>query len=215
MVHDDGPTGVDAAVERSSVVESTSNPQQQQTPPSLQHSDGSDDSQTWRNLSPFSEDCLITLSSLALSQVTELLQQYRDYLTIQLAVPITLDIHGLAECIFERTLGFPGLVGLCCSEIESKGIKSVYDWFKWCGIDLVRRVQQQRNYSVLIGTGGLLAACKQNKRLRQVMEELLLEDSCILQRSERRSIVERLLSEGIAHMVKSGSEHIEVSTSIN
>ncbi len=122
-----------------------------------------------------------------------------------------MDEFGLAECIFERTEGFPGLVGLCCSEVDSKNILSVEDWLRWCGVNLVTRVQQQRNFSVLSGTTGLLAMAMRNERLRQVMQMLLLRGSCILERAERRTIAESLLSEGIARISSKVSDKIEVS----
>ena len=120
-------------------------------------------------------------------------------------------MSGLAECNFERTEGFPGLVGLCCSEVDSKNILSVKDWVRWCGVNLVTRVQQQRNFSVLSDTIGLLAMSKRNERLRQVMQMLLLQGSCMLERAERQTVAESLLSEGIAHISSKPADKIEVS----
>jgi len=175
---------------------------------SLQHSDGSDDTRKWGNLSPFSKDRLITLQPMTQDQIVELLQQY----TVQKRKSdsgFNLDESGLAECMFERTQGFPGLVGLCCSEVDSNNILSVEDWLGRCGVNLVMRIQQQRNYSVLSDTTGLLAM--RNGRLRQVMQMLLLRGSSILERAERRTIAEGLLSEGIARISSKISDKIEVS----
>jgi hypothetical protein len=177
---------------------------------SLQHSDGSDDSRKWGNLSPFSEDHLISLQPMTQTQIADLLQQYTVHRR-ESDFGFNLDAFGLAECIFERTEGFPGLVGLCCSEVDSKNILSVEDWLRWCGVNLVTRVQQQRNFSVLSDTTGLLAMAMRNERLRQVMQMLLLQGSCMLERAERRTIAESLLSEGIARISSKISDKIEVS----
>lgn len=178
--------------------------------PSLQHSNVSDDSRKWGNLSPFSEDHLVTLQPLTEAQIAQLLQQYTDHRRNNDS-GFNLDVTGLAECIFERTEGFPGLVGVCCSEIDSKKILSVEDWVKWGGVNLVLRVKQQRNFSVLSDTIGSLAMHRRNERLRQVMQALLLQGSCMLQRAERRSIVEMLLSEGVASISSKTPGKTEVS----
>ena len=176
---------------------------------SLQHSDGSDDSKKWGNLSPFSEDFLISLQPMTQDQIAYLLQQYTEHRR-ESDLGFNLDVCGLAECIFERTEGFPGLVGLCCSEVDSKTILTVEDWVRWCGVNLVTRVQQQRNFSVLSATTGLLAMSTRNQRLRQVMQMLLLQGSCMLERAERRTVAESLLSEGVARISSKTPDKIEV-----
>ncbi len=122
---------------------------------SLQHSDGSDDSRKWGNLSPFSEDHLISLQPMTQPQIAGLLQQYTVHRR-ESDFGFNLDVFGLAECIFERTEGFPGLIGLCCSEVDSN-ILSVEDWLRWCGVNLVTRVQQRRNLQRSV----ILLACLQ------------------------------------------------------
>ena len=177
---------------------------------SLQHSDGSADSRKWGILSPFSEDYLSSLEPITQDQIAYLLQQYTEHRR-KSDLGFNLDVLELAECIFERTEGFPGLVGLCCSEVDSKNIISAEDWVRWCGVNLVTRVQQQRNYSVLSDTIGLLAMSTRNERLRQVMQMLLLQGSCMLERAEQQTVAERLLSEGIARISSKTSDKIEVS----
>lgn len=166
---------------------------------SVQHSDAGDDSRKWGKLSPFSEDYLVSVQPMTQNQIASLLQQYTEHRR-ETDLGFNLDVCGLAECVFERTEGFPGLGGLCCSEVDSKNILSVEDWVRWCGVNLVRRVQQQRNFSVLVDTIGSLAMSKRNGRLRQVMQMLLLQGSCMLERAERRTVAEGLLSEGIARI---------------
>ncbi|DBA73351.1 TPA: hypothetical protein ACH3X1_011397 [Trebouxia sp. C0004] len=106
---------------------------------SVQHSDGSDDSRKWGNLSPFSEDHLISLQPMTQTQIAGILKQFTTH-RCKSDFGFNLDVFGLAECIFERTEGF---FGLCCSEVDSKDILSVEDWLRWCGVNLVTRVQQQ------------------------------------------------------------------------
>lgn len=142
-------------------------------------------------------------------QIAYLLQQYTEHRR-ESDLGFNLDVCGLAECIFERTEGFPGLVGLCCSEVDSKTILSVEDWVRWCGVNLVTRVQQQRNFSVLSATTGLLAMSTRNQRLRQVMQMLLLQGSCMLERAERRTVAESLLSEGVARISSKTPDKIKV-----
>lgn len=144
------------------------------------------------------------------TQIANLLQQYAEHRR-KSDLGFNLDVFGLAECIFERTEGFPGLVGLCCAEVDSKNILSVKDWVGWCGVNLVTRVQQQRNYSVLSNRIGLLAMSARNQRLRQVMQMLLLQGSCMLEWAEQRTVAELLLSEGIARISSKISNKIEVS----
>ncbi|DBA73384.1 TPA: hypothetical protein ACH3X1_011428 [Trebouxia sp. C0004] len=125
----------------------------------------------WGSLSPFSEDHLIFLQPMTQTQIAGLLQQYTAH-RFQSDFGFNMDVFGLAECIFESTEGFHGLVGpgLCCSEVDSKNILSVEDWLRWCGVNLVTRVQQQCNFAVLSDTTGLLAMAIRNERLRQVMQ---------------------------------------------
>ncbi len=175
----------------------------------MQHSGGSDGSREWGNLSPCSKDRLFTLQPMTQDQIVELLQQYTVHRR-KTDFGFNLDESGLAECIFERTEGFPGLVGLCCSEVDSKNILSVEDWLRWCGVNLVMGIQQQRNYSVLSGTSGLLALAMCNERLRQVMQ-MLLQGSCIWERAERHNIAKSLLSEGTARISSRVSDKMEVS----
>ena len=156
---------------------------------SLQHSDGPYDSRSWGNLSPFSEDNLISLQPMTQTQIANLLQQYAEH-RCKSDSGFNLDVFGLAQCIFERTEGFPGLVGLCCDEVDSKNILSVKDWVRWCGVNLVTRVQQQRNYSVLSDRIGLLAMSARNERLQQVMQMLLLQGCCMLERAEQQTVAE-------------------------
>ena len=112
---------------------------------SPQGSVGSDGSRKWGNLSTFSEDHLVCLQPLTRAEIADLLQQYAMYKQAS-DFSFELDAPGLADCIFETTEGFPGLVGLCCSEIDSKNILSVGDWLKWGTDSLVMQLQQQRNY---------------------------------------------------------------------
>ena len=170
----------------------------------------SDYTLTWTNITPFSEHCLFELDSFSLAQIAALLAQYNTQYQQLYGHPLQLDVQPLAQIIHERTGGFPGLVGLCCSEISSKLISNPSDWYQWCGTDLVRRVQQQRNHSVISNTAALLLASGKWLRLRALLRDLLLYDTCVAERAERRTIVEMLLSDGIAAVVSS-NEDIQVS----
>lgn len=171
----------------------------------------SESSMMWTNISPFLEHNLFELDSFSLEQIADLLTQY-DVEYQQLGGhPLPLDVQALAQVIHERTGGFPGLVGICCSEITSKVISTPGDWYQWCGTDLVRRVQRQRNYSFISDTIALLTASSSWSRLRAVLQDLLLYNSSTAQRSEPRPIVELLLTYGIAAVVSPDEDNIQVS----
>ncbi|EIE26926.1 hypothetical protein COCSUDRAFT_59427 [Coccomyxa subellipsoidea C-169] len=168
----------------------------------VERSSHSDSSHTWTNTSPFSEHNLFELDSFSVEQIADLLTQYRMQYQQLYGFPLQLDVQPLAQLILERTGGFPGLVGLCCSEITSKVISNPRDWYQWCGTDLVRRVQQQRNYSLISNTVAYLLASGSWPRLHEVLHDLLLYNSSTAERTERRTIVEMLLSDGIAAVLR-------------
>lgn len=136
----------------------------------LQHSAGSADTRIWGALSPFLPDRQILLQPVTEAHIASLSQQYKAH-RCKSDSNFGLAVLGLAKCVFDRTAGFPGLVGVCCSEIDNKGLMSVQGWFKWGGTNLVQRVQQQRNFAVLCDR--LHARCRRNERVRQVMQALL------------------------------------------
>lgn len=171
----------------------------------------SDSSLTWTNISPFSEHSLFELDSFSMDQIAALLTQYDMQHQRLYGYALQLDVQLLAQIIHDRTGGFPGLVGLCCSEIPSKLTSDLGAWYQWCGTDLVRRVQQQRNYSVISNTIALLLASGRRLRLRALLQDLLLFNSAMAERAERRTIVEMLLSDGIAAVVNSCEDNIQAS----
>ena len=165
------------------------------------HSGGGDFSQRWTNITPFSEDHLFDMQSLSVSQVQQLLDQYVEQERMETGFWPDLDTAALAKIIHERTNGFPGLTGLCCSEILGRLIATVEDWNQWCGADLACRVQLQQNCSIIQNMVQLLASSKAWPRLREVMQDLSLHGVAVARCCERRTIVEKLLSDGLAEMV--------------
>lgn len=142
----------------------------------VEKSGDSDLSRNWTLISSFSVDHLFELDSFSVAQIADLLRQY----TVQqreVAGHISpLNVEALAQIIYERTGGFPGLVGISCSEVASKVIRSPNEWFQWCGADLAYRVQSQRNYWMISETVAMLTTCDTWDRLGVLLRDLLLHN---------------------------------------
>ena len=180
-----GPQGIASSAVQSGVLRTSSGPHVLLSGSSLDSNQS-----VWKNLSPFSQHDLLQLEPFSFNQIQNLLVQYREQEQASLGQCSIEDVPALARIIYARTSGFPGLTGLCCSEIVSKSISTPQEWAQWCGPSLVKRVLQQRNYSIIASLMHSLTASVKWRALREVLADLLLFGSATIRRSLRKTVGE-------------------------
>lgn len=181
--------------------------------PTLGHSHSiaaSDFSQTWQNLSPFSESRLYQLTSFSVANIKAMLDQYQDQYDEAHGLCFFSNIQELAEAVHRKTSGYPGLIGIALHEAVSQEIRTLEAWIDFSGPDLVRRVLMQRNYSLIASVLSTLSASTDWPQLASTLQSLLLYGRAEISRQHRCTVAELLLSDGVAVMKSSLQDKLEV-----
>lgn len=88
--------------------------------------------------------------------------------------------------------GHKGLVGNCCSMVQTWGIRTLARWQRISGFDLISHVSKLRSYESI--TRSTLGLTEEQERM---LSEVLLTGKARIRRQQRQRLAGKLLADGV------------------